>query len=133
METKKLIMCLFVFLTATLGMAQSGDKPKVRWDEVIAGQSNTRTIRVKEVRMYTDRTELSVHVDYPSGQWIRVQNDMYLQSDGKKYPLTEATVVTIGEQFWMPETGEVYVRAFAHRLPADRFHRAEWMGDMEYS
>ena len=119
MVTKKLIMCLFVFLTATLGMAQSGDKPKVRWDEVIAGQSNTRTIRVKEVRMYTDRTELSVHVDYPSGQWIRVQNDMYLQSDGKKYPLTGATVVTIGEQFWMPETGEVDFDLTFEPLPTD--------------
>ena len=114
-----IVEILFVLLTSTFGMAQSGDKPKVSWNEVIAGKNNTQTIQIKEVRMYTDRTELSVHVDYPSGYWIRVRNDMYLQTDGRKYPLTGATVVTIGEQFWMPNTGEVDFDLIFAPLPTD--------------
>lgn len=120
MKTRCLIACLLVLLTTTLGMAQNGEKPDVIWNELVKGYDNTfSTLRVKEVRMYADRTELSVHVDYPSGKWIRVQKDLYLQADGKKYPLKAATVITIGKEFWMPESGAVDFDLTFEPLPTD--------------
>ena len=120
MKTIKIFLITLLFLIGTLGFAQTADKPAAVWNDVITGYSRPASvIRIKEVKMYNDRTELSVQVNYTPGYWIRVQNDLYLQSGANKYKVKDATVLTLGEQFWMPESGTVDFVLTFEPLPAD--------------
>ena len=97
MKTIKIFLITLLFLIGTLGFAQTADKPAAVWNDVITGYSRPASvIRIKEVKMYNDRTELSVQVNYTPGYWIRVQNDLYLQSGANKYKVKDATVLTLG-------------------------------------
>ena len=74
MKTIRLIAALLLFLTAGLCMAQNSSKPDVTWKEPSTGfDSSDSAFRIKEVRFYKDRTELSVHVDFRPGYWILVE------------------------------------------------------------
>lgn len=120
MKTIKSFLITILFLIGTIGFAQTDEKPVARWNEVITGYSNhASVINIKEVKMYSDRTELSVQVNYTPGYWIRVQNNLYLQSGANKYKVKDATVLTLGEQFWMPESGVVDFVLTFEPLPAD--------------
>ena len=120
MKTIKTFLITILFLIGTIGFAQTDEKPVARWNEVITGYSNhASVINIKEVKMYSDRTELSVQVNYTPGYWIRVQNNLYLQSGANKYKVKDATVLTLGEQFWMPESGVVDFVLTFEPLPAD--------------
>ena len=120
MKTIKTFLITILFLIGTIGFAQTDEKPVARWNEVITGYSkHASVINIKEVKMYSDRTELSVQVNYTPGYWIRVQNNLYLQSGANKYKVKDATVLTLGEQFWMPESGTVDFVLTFEPLPAD--------------
>ena len=120
MKTIKLIAALMLFLAAGLCMAQNSSKPQVTWKEPSTGfDSSDSAMQIKQVRFYKDRTELSVHVDYTPGYWIRLEKATYLQSEDKRYLLTGATEVTVGKKFYMPESGQIdFVMTF-EPLPAD--------------
>ena len=108
MKVKNVIACLLLLLVASAVSAQSSDKPKVVWDEVVSGyNSHFRTIRIDNVRLFDDRTEVGVHISYHPGNWIKVNSNTYLQADGAKYAVKSASVVTLDKEFWMPASGEV--------------------------
>ena len=114
------ILFTILFLIGAIGFASADEKPVARWNEVVTGYSKPASvIKIKEVKMFNDRTELSVQVNYTPGYWIRVQNDLYLQSGANKYKVTDATVLTLGEQFWMPESGVVDFVLTFEPLPED--------------
>ena len=114
------ILFTILFLIGAIGFASADEKPVARWNEVVTGYSKPASvIKIKEVKMFNDRTELSVQVNYTPGYWIRVQNDLYLQSGADKYKVTDATVLTLGEHFWMPESGTVDFVLTFEPLPAD--------------
>ena len=120
MKTIRTFLITILFLIGTIGFAQTDEKPVARWNEVITGYSkHSSVIKIKEVKMYNDRTELSVQVNYTPGYWIRVQNNLHLQSGANKYKVKDATVLTLGEQFWMPESGVVDFVLTFEPLPAD--------------
>lgn len=120
MKTIRLIAALLLFLTAGLCMAQNSSKPDVTWKEPSTGfDSSDSAFRIKEVRFYKDRTELSVHVDFRPGYWILVEKATYLQSGDKRYQLKAATVLTVGKKFYMPESGQIDFEMIFEPLPAD--------------
>lgn len=120
MKTIRLIAALLLFLTAGLCMAQNSSKPDVTWKEPLTGfDSSDSAFRIKEVRFYKDRTELSVHVDFRPGYWILVEKATYLQSGDKRYQLKAATVLTVGKKFYMPESGQIDFEMIFEPLPAD--------------
>ena len=83
---KKAMIALCALLTAGICMAQNVRKAEVTWNEVISGYSNcSSTLKVTEIRLYKDRTELSVHVDYVPGYWIKINDNVYMQAEGKKH------------------------------------------------
>ena len=117
---KKAIIALCTILTAGICMAQNVRKPEMIWNEVISGYSNcSSALNVTEIRMYKDRTELSIHVDYVPGYWIKFNDNLYMQADGKKYALTGAEGLKIGEEFWMPESGQADIVLIFEPLPSD--------------
>ena len=121
MKNKWLVLCLLLLLaTVNVGVAQTSEKPRKVWNEVVSGYSrHSSTLQVKKVKMYDDRTVLSVHVDYPAGHWIKVQSNACLQVEERKYALREATVVTLDKEFWMPAAGEVDFDLTFEPVPQD--------------
>ena len=95
---KLLLSTMLLALVALTGQAQN----KV-WNDVITAHTNTsNTVTVTKVAFYDDRTEVSLHVDYVAGQWIRIMKDTFLGVDKKRYAAKRTTVLTLGEQYILP-------------------------------
>ncbi|MBR5035851.1 MAG: hypothetical protein IKX69_01510, partial [Prevotella sp.] len=105
---KKLISTLLFVLVCLTGQSQN---EKV-WNEVVAGHANTPYVKVTKVALFEDRTEMSMHIDFVAGQWIRIAANTFLQADGKQFPVKEATVLTLGEQYTMPADTLDFVLTF---------------------
>ena len=67
-------------------------------------------VKVTKVVLHADRTEVSCHVHYPSGYWIQILRTAELQADGRNFPVRDASGIPLGEQYTMPENGEVTLR-----------------------
>ena len=105
---KKLISTLLFVLVCLSGQSQN---VKV-WNEVVTGHANTPYVKVTKVALYENRTELSMHIDFVAGQWIRIATNTFLQADGKQFPVKDATVITLGEQYTMPADTLNFVLTF---------------------
>ena len=105
---KKLISTLLFVLVCLSGQSQN---VKV-WNQVITGHANTPYVKVTKVALYEDRTEMSMHIDFVAGQWIRIATNTFLQVDGKQFPVKDATVITLGEQYTMPADTLNFVLTF---------------------
>ena len=106
---KKIIITALLVLVALAGQAQ-----ETVWNNVVAGYNNTqRTVSVTKVDFQADRTDVAIHIDYVAGQWIRIAKDTYLEADGKQYPVKDATVIQLGEQYTMPAATLDFVLTFA--------------------
>lgn len=120
MKNKIAIFCLFLLAMVNGGMVQANEKPRKVWNEVVSGYNRSASImQVTKVEMYDDRTVLTLHVDYPSGHWIKMASDTYLKAGDKSYPVKGATVIELGKEFWMPETNEVDFEMTFEPLPSD--------------
>lgn len=73
------------------------------WNDIVSGYANTPYVTVTRVAMYGDRTELSLHIDFVKGQWIAIAPNTVVKAAGKEYMVKEATVLTLGEQYTLPE------------------------------
>ena len=62
--------------------------------------------------MYGDRTELTLHIDFVKGQWIRIAKNTTVKADGKDYAVKSATVFKLGEQYTMHEDTLNFVLTF---------------------
>jgi hypothetical protein len=84
MKNKIAIFCLFLLAMVNGGMVQANEKPRKVWNEVVSGYNRSASImQVTKVEMYDDRTVLTLHVDYPSGHWIKMASDTYLKAGDK--------------------------------------------------
>ena len=63
------------------------------WNDVVTGYSNTSgTVKATKVAFYDDRTEVTLHVDFVAGQWIRVMKETFLSVGQKQYAAMGTTV-----------------------------------------
>ena len=85
---------------------------QVVWNRVVSGFAHGSVLEVTKVAMYDDRTELSLHVGYVKGAWIRVAPNTVLKADGKDYGLKAATVLTIGEPYTLSEDSVNFMLTF---------------------
>lgn len=106
---KKSLVSLLLFLVTLTGWAQKGE---TIWNDVVSGYANTPLIKVTQVAMYDDRTEISIHIDFTKGQWFRIAKNTVVKADGKDYAVKEATVLTLGEQYTLPEDTLNFVLTF---------------------
>ena len=111
---KKLLSTLLLVLVALVGQAQ-----KVKtWNDVVVGYSNVRILKVKKVTLYTDRTEVALHLDFRAGQWMSIAKETYLQAGDKQYLVKDATVIKLGEHYTMPTDTMSFVLTF-NPVPQD--------------
>ena len=87
---KRLIINFLLIHVFLVGWGQT--KKETVWNEVLAGYANTPVLKVTKVAMYGDRTELTFHIDFVKGQWIRIARNTTVKADGKDYAVKSATV-----------------------------------------
>ena len=84
------------------------------WNDVAIGYNNTfDVIKVTNVKLLDEQTEVKVHITFPTNHWIRIASNTYLQAGDKQYkvktivPDSTKAVPELDKEFWMPSTGEV--------------------------
>ena len=69
--------------------------------------SSTTAIEIEKIIMSDTATVMYIKAFYAPKQWIAIAKSSFLQDDkGQSYPIRDGIGITIGEQFWMPESGE---------------------------
>ena len=77
------------------------------------------TIDVGAVTLTDTATILDINATFRPGYWIKIAQESYLESEGKKYAMTGTDGITPDTEFWMPESGKASFRLFFDPLPAD--------------
>ena len=77
--------------------------------------ANTMFLSVEGITLTDSSTVLDAVVHYNPGQWVRFDSASSLVADGKHYPIISVDSMTLGEYFWMPDSG---VARFTMRFPA---------------
>lgn len=103
---KKTVFSLLFALFSMTGQAQS------IWNKVVSGYANTPYVTITNVAMYSDRTEVSMHIDFVKGQWIRIAPNTMLKASDKDYTVKDATVLKLGEQYTLSEDTLNFVLTF---------------------
>ncbi len=113
MKTK---LFLFLAVAVLLGACAEKTKPEDNrvWNDVAIGYNNTfDVIKVTNVKLLDEQTEVKVHITFPANYWIRIASNIYLQAGDKQYkvkaivPDSTKAVPELDKEFWMPSTGEV--------------------------
>ena len=121
--SKKVAIVLLFALVALTGWAQT----KV-WNEIVTGYANIPLINVTKVEIYSDRTEVSLHINLPAqaaGEKIPVASNTILRADGKEYAVKGATVISLSEPYTVPADGKVDFSLIFEPIPANT-----WMIDV---
>ncbi len=95
-----------ILLLSLLCLCCSGPKGRVveHPEYVIRNKS---VIDVSMIELSDTATVLHIYAEYTPGYWIQLNKDMYLtDNNGKDYAVLSGRGITLGEHFWMPESGE---------------------------
>ena len=84
MKPTKLFLALAV--AVLLGACDNKEAQNNRvWDEVAMGYNNSNdAMKVTDVKMLDEHTELAMHITYPAGYWIKMDSNIYLQAEDKQ-------------------------------------------------
>ncbi|MBO5749869.1 MAG: hypothetical protein J6R36_02865, partial [Bacteroidaceae bacterium] len=103
MKQKALIMALLLALPF---VALAAKKVKV-WESPKTLYSNSRVITFTKVEFTDTATVVHINAKFLPNYWIKVNTSCYLTDDlGKKYNITKGIGIELGEEHWMPESGE---------------------------
>ena len=129
---------LFLFLAVAMLLGACTEKTKAEdnrvWNDVAIGYNNTfDVIKVTNVKLLDEYTEVRVHITFPANYWIRIASNIYLQAGDKQYkvkaivPDSTKAVPEFDKEFWMPATGEVDFAMTFEPLPqgVERFDLIE--------
>ena len=68
---------------------------------------SSSTIEIDRVVVSDTATVLDIKAFFRPHNWIQISNESYLLADnGEKYPIRSGNGITLGEKFWMPDSGE---------------------------
>lgn len=77
-------------------------------------------LTIRQVELTDSATVLRVHARYIPNYWIRLDKATFLMSDkGVNYPLLRSEGFAIGEQVFMPDSGEMDFTLYFAPLPKD--------------
>lgn len=103
---KHLKQKLIALLCVTFAVVSAWANDSVVWHHPVVGYTHS-IVEVTKVVLHADRTEVSCHVHYPSGYWIQILCTTELQTDGRNFPVRDASGIPLGERYTMPESDEV--------------------------
>ena len=96
---KSTIITILLALVTMTGWAQKNERV---WDNVVFGNTNVAWSEVTKVGLYADRTEVGLRIKYRQGSWIRIAKNTFIEADGKQYPIKDATVIGLDNQYTLP-------------------------------
>ena len=77
-------------------------------------------LEIKQVECNLNVTTLHFKAYYTPNNWIRIAEEAFLTtSDGKQYKVLKADGITLGKEFFMPESGETEFSLTFEALPKD--------------
>lgn len=77
-------------------------------------------LEIKQVECNLNVTTLHFKAYYTPNNWIRIAEEAFLTtSDGKQYKVLKADGITLGKEFFMPESGETEFSLTFEVLPKD--------------
>lgn len=112
---RKTLLSIILVLTAALAMAkkvQAIDRPT--WLSSDAGKSLT----VTRVEFTDTATVVSFHSKYKPKWWIKISQLSYLiGDDGNRYRARTGIGIKLGDEFYMPESGEADFKVCFEPMP----------------
>ncbi|MBR3858848.1 MAG: thioredoxin family protein [Bacteroidaceae bacterium] len=113
MKTKLFLALAVAVLLGACNQKTNAEDNRV-WNDVAIGYNNTfDVIKVTNVKLLDEQSEVKVHITFPANHWIRIASNTYLQAGDKQYkvkaivPDSTKAVPEFDKEFWMPSTGEV--------------------------
>ena len=83
------------------------------------GSSNADALQITQVERTDSATILRIHAYYIPKYWIQLAKETHLVADdGTKCPVLRTEGLSLGEQFYMPESGEADFTLYFAPLPA---------------
>ena len=119
---KKISFILILFALVQIVCAQ-----KYEWSSPFVGYSTTKVLTLDKVDFEKGKTLLHVTASASGGNTISVSPDAYLSANGKHYAIQKATVLGLGKQYTMPDSGKVHFTMQFPPLPVETrlFHFTE--------
>ena len=111
---RKLTLLLMTLCLNVLGM-QSQNK---EWSSPFVGYSTTHVLTLDKVEFEKGKTLLHVTATTASGASISVSPNAYLSANGKHYAIQKVSVLGIGKQYAMPDSGKVHFTMQFAAVPA---------------
>ncbi|MBR5530809.1 MAG: redoxin domain-containing protein [Bacteroidaceae bacterium] len=123
---------IFTLLFSLLALVAYAQTPHTIWGNVQTGfNSHSHVVNITKVKMGDERTEVTMHIDYRPGEWIRMKATSYLQVGSERYPIRKnmpiwaevgTTLIELDQQFVMPESGQVDFVCVFDALPKGTTH-----------
>lgn len=119
---KKPLFILILFALVQIVCAQ-----KHEWSSPFVGYSTTKVLTLDKVDFEKGKTLLHVTASASGGNTISVSPDAYLSANGKHYAIQKASVLGLGKQYTMPDSGKVHFTMQFPPLPVETrlFHFTE--------
>lgn len=111
---KKFLFILFLFALVPCTWAQ-----KREWSSPFVGYSTSKILTLDKVEFDKSKTFFHVTATVASGSSISVSPDAYLSANGKRYAIQKVSVLGVGKQYTMPDSGRVNFTMQFEPLPAD--------------
>ena len=107
------------FILGLFTFVQIAWAQKREWSSPFVGYSTTKVLTLDKVEFDKNGTLLHVTAIAASGSSISVSPDTYLSANGKRYALRKVSVLGIGKQYKMPDSGKVHFIMQFGALPTD--------------
>ena len=107
------------FFLVFLALMQYTWAQKKIWSSPFVGYSTTHVQTLDKVEFEKGKTLLHVTATAASGTSISVSPDAFLSADGKHYAIQKATVLGLGKQYTMPDSGKVHFTMQFPPLPVE--------------
>ena len=117
----------YVFILTLLAFVSCAWAQKHEWSSPFVGYSTTKVLTLDKVEFEKGKTLLHVTATAASGTSISVSPDAYLSANAKHYAIQKATVLGLGKQYTMPDSGKVHFTMQFPPLPVETrlFHFTE--------
>ena len=117
----------YVFILTLLAFVSCAWAQKHEWSSPFVGYSTTKVLTLDKVEFEKGKTLLHVTATAASGTSISLSPDAYLSANGKHYAIQKATVLGLGKQYTMPDSGKVHFTMQFPPLPVETrlFHFTE--------
>ena len=117
----------YVFILTLLAFVSCAWAQKHEWSSPFVGYSTTKVLTLDKVEFEKGKTLLHVTATAASGTSISVSPDAYLSANGKHYAIQKASVLGLGKQYTMPDSGKVHFTMQYPPLPVETrlFHFTE--------